>query len=151
MNKQRFINILKKIIKENFQDNVSEYARAAEIPDSTLRTYLKRGSRPNPDILTRLARAAGMSIAELYPEGSEEQPAHAEGIRESIIRYEGPEMRRNWPYTHEEQSYIEKFVAILRGKNKKNIIAIKKSIDAFYATRDVNIPGEIKKQERQNN
>lgn len=53
----------------------------------------------------------------------------------------------NWPYTQDEQEYIRKLVAILRGKNKKNVSAIKENIDAFYETRNVEIPLEVKKVE----
>lgn len=53
--------------KEKFQGKLSRYARAAVIKDQTLRNYLERGSKPNPDILTKLANAAGMTTNELYP------------------------------------------------------------------------------------
>ncbi len=69
------------------------------------------------------------------------------GEKPSIIPYEGIERRKNWPYTQEEQYYINKVVEILRGKNKKNAQAIKQNIDAFYDTRDVEIPLEAKKAE----
>ncbi|OQD46418.1 hypothetical protein BIY37_03425 [Candidatus Brocadia sapporoensis] len=64
-----------------------------------------------------------------------------------IIQYEGQERRKYWPYTQEEQLYHDKLQAILKGKNKKNALAIKQNIDAFYETRDVEIPLEKKKAE----
>lgn len=146
MNNQEFINRLKRVIKEKFKGKVRRYALAADVNYGTLMNYLKRGSKPNPDILTKLARAAGMSIAQLYPEEPGVQPGTGEEIvREPVPQYAGPERRYNWPYTHEEQLYIQKLVAILRGRNKKNISAIKENIDAFYETRNVNIPEEVKK------
>lgn len=64
-----------------------------------------------------------------------------------IIPYEGPERRKYWPYTPEEQLYHDKLQAILKGKNKKNALAIKQNIDAFYDTREVENPLEVKKAE----
>lgn len=148
MKNQVFINTLNKIINDNFHGNVSKYARAAGIPDSTPRTYLKRGSKPNPEILTKLAQAAGISITELYGEKHEKWTEAREGVVcEQVIHYEGQERRRNWPYSQEEQEFIGKLIAILRGKNKINITVIKGNINAFYATKDIDVPLEAKKVE----
>ena len=144
MKNQRFINSLNKIINEKFQGNTSEYSRVAGIPDSTLRTYLSRGSKPNPEILTRLARAAGMSIAELY---TDESKTEEFVVKEAGILYTGPERRHNVPYTREEQLYMEKLLDILRGSNKKNVSAIKENIDAFHETRNFNTSEAVKKTE----
>lgn len=143
MNNKEFKNILKRIINEKFKGKVRRYAIAADVKCGTLMNYLKRGSKPNPEILTRLARAAGMSIAELYAEGS--------AVEEFVIKeaettlYAGFERRHNMPYTAEERLYMEKLLDILRGSNKKNVSAIKENIDAFHETRNFNTSEAVKK------
>lgn len=75
-----------------------------------------------------------------------ERPAAAEGVTgEPVIKYEGPERRRNWPYSQEEQEFVNMLISILRGKNEDNKKAIIENIKAFYKTRDIEIPGEFKK------
>ena len=106
--------------------------------------YLKGGCFPKADKLEKIIQAAGMSIAELYGEERGKQLAPAG----EIIPYTGPERRKNWPYTQEEQEFIDMLISILRGKNKDNKKAIIENIKAFYKTRDVEIPLEVKKAER---
>lgn len=48
-------------------------------------------------------------------------------------------------HTGEEQELIDMLVAILRGENEDNKKAIIENVKAFYKTRNVNIPNEIKK------
>lgn len=84
-------------------------------------------------------------FSEWYKKG--EQKISEGVVREPIIPYGGPERRKNWPYTQEEQKFVGKLVAIMRGKNKINITAIKENINAFYATKDIEVPLEAKKVE----
>ncbi|GAB63067.1 MAG: hypothetical protein DWB56_06895 [Candidatus Jettenia sp.] len=85
MKNQEFINNLHKILKEKYKGNVSKFALAAGINYGTLRTYLKRGSKPNPDILKKLANAAGMTTDELYPTGMK-----YEGIEPALLKKSRP-------------------------------------------------------------
>lgn len=57
------------IIKEKFDGNVSKFARAADVPISTIQSYIKRKkiATPSIDILEKLALAAGVKIGDLYP------------------------------------------------------------------------------------
>lgn len=142
MNKQALIDNLKGIIEAKFSGNVSAFAKICGIHSPTIHNYLKGLYSPKGDNLEKIAQAAGISIAELCGEKPESSPVNGE-----IIPYMGPERRRGWPYSQEELEYTNKLVAILKGKNKKNAQAIKQNIDAFYETRDVEIPLEAKKAE----
>ena len=141
MKKQALINNLKNIIDYKFDGNVSAFAKICDIHSPTIHNYLKGKYAPKGENLEKLARAAGMSIAELYSEGS---AAEELVLNEAGILYTGPERRRSLLYTNEERLCMEKLLDIMRGRNKKNASAIKENIDAFYETRDI-IPGELKK------
>ena len=106
MKNQAFIDLLNRIIEKQFNGKVRKYALASNVKYQTLRNYLKRGSKPNPEILTKLARAAGMSISELY----QEEPELPGMVNESFHPYEGLERRQNWLYTIEEQQYIDMLI-----------------------------------------
>lgn len=138
-----FIEKLKQVIKIHFDDNVTNFARKAGIHPSRMHDYLKGGCFPKADKLKKIIHAAGMSIVELYGESPGEHPVPVG----EIIPYTGPERRRDWPYTPEEREYIDMLISILRGKNKYNKKAIIENIKAFYKTRDVEIPLEVKKAE----
>lgn len=60
---------LENIIDEKFEKNVSKFARAANVPISTIQSYIKREkiATPSIDILEKLALAAGVKVVELYP------------------------------------------------------------------------------------
>lgn len=49
-------------------------------------------------------------------------------------------LRMNWLYNTDEHEYVDKLVAIMRGRNKQGASAIRKTIDAFYNIRDF-VPG----------
>ena len=144
MKKQALINNLKSIIDYKFDGNVSAFAKICDIHSPTIHNYLKGKYAPKGENLEKLARAAGMSIAELYADGS---VAEEFVVKEAGILYTGPERRHNVPYTREERLYMEKLLDILRGSNKKNVSAIKENIDAFHETRNFNTSEAVKKTE----
>lgn len=58
-----------KIIQEKYNGNSSKFARVADVPGSTVQSYIKREkiATPSIDILEKLALAAGVRLEELYP------------------------------------------------------------------------------------
>lgn len=87
MHNQEFKNILKRIISEQFKGKARKYALAAGVNYNTLMNYLKRGSKPNPEILTKLAQAAGMSIAKLCGEAPEISKEVIAGMITGMIKH----------------------------------------------------------------
>lgn len=143
LNRKGFIDELKHIIKTRFGDNVTNFSKIAGIHPSRMHDYLKGGCFPKAEKLEKIARAAGMSIAELYAEGS---AAEEFVVKEAGTAFcSGHERRGSVLYTEEERLYMEKLLDVLRGSNKKNASAIKENIDAFYETRNFNTSGAVKK------
>lgn len=59
-----FSRNLRKIINEKFDGNLSAYAREAQVPVSTLDSYVKKKHKHSPrtDMIIRLAHVAGVSV-----------------------------------------------------------------------------------------
>lgn len=65
-NTTHFVRNLRKVIDEKFQGNVNELCRKADVPRSTIESLLKGSCDPKADCLSRIAKACGVLMDDLY-------------------------------------------------------------------------------------
>lgn len=109
-----------------------KFARAIGIQPVQLSRYLK-GQVPDLRVLFKLAEATGKSVEWLVT-GADvgQKPASAMMVAESQAPYGAtPDL------TREEKELVRMLLAVLRGRNRENVQAIKSNIKAFYKSREM--------------
>lgn len=109
-----------------------EFARALGIQPVQLSRYLK-GQVPDLKTLFKLAAATGKSVEWLVTgEEANQKTRGAMMVSESQAPYGAePDL------TREEKEIIRMLLAILRGRNRENVQAIKSNVKAFYKSREM--------------
>jgi len=112
------------------------FARAIGVRPQQLSKYL-RGQVPFKNALERIAAVGGCSVAWLLT-GCEEAAQYEPSARASpMVKEESARYAPDQTATMEERELIGMLLAILRGRNRENVEAIKSNIRAFYKSREM--------------
>lgn len=138
--------------RKNFTQK--EFADKIGIPLVTYQKYDSGERMPPGRILSRVAEICGKTVDYLLgrdlasviaEKRTEYETEKAELASLSELFFEKLVSSLGAAYTREERELMIKLMMVLRGENKDNRKAIIEIVNAFYKTRDVCIPNELKK------
>lgn len=113
----------------------ADFARSLGILPQQLSRYLK-GRVPDLKTLLKIAKATGKSVEWLVAgEEAGQKPSGAVAVSEPQAPYGA-----GLGLTREEKELVGMLLAILRGRNRENVQAIKSNIRAFYKSREMAEP-----------
>lgn len=110
----------------------ADFAHSIGILPQQLSRYLK-GRVPDLKTLLKIAEATGKSVEWLVT-GTE---ADQEPRGASVVTGPQAQHRALPDLTREERELVDMLLAVLRGRNRENVEAIRSNIKAFYKSREM--------------